>query len=124
MKRRTVRTIRSRAADEAQACRRDRDREAAWAVIATAKDHAGIVASITQHWFRHKLATDILSLTGDLRGAMAQGGWRDVDSVIGYVHDLPERPRREQSTDRRHSFDTSWRDFDTSRCHRRKIQLD
>jgi len=72
MKRRTVRTIRSRAAEEAQACRRDR--EPAWAVIATAKDHAGIVASITQHWFRHKLATDILSLTGDLRAAMAQGG--------------------------------------------------
>ena len=74
MKRRTVRTIRSRAAEEAQACRRDRDREPAWAEIATAKDHAGIVASITQHWFRHKLATDILSLTGDLRAAMAQGG--------------------------------------------------
>ena len=66
----------------------------------------GDVASITQHWFRHKLATDILSLTGDLRAAMAQSGWRDVDSMIGYVHDVPKRRRREQSTDRRHSFDT------------------
>src|SRR5713101_4028601 len=77
MKRRTVKTIRRRAAAEARACRRAGDRKAAWKWSMAAKDRAGLVALVTQHWFCHKLATEIVSRTGDLRAAMEQGGWRD-----------------------------------------------
>jgi site-specific recombinase XerD len=91
MKRRTVKTIRRRGAADARAHRRAGDRKAAWAAIATAKDQAALVASVTQHWFRHKLAT---ALRRDLQAAMEQGGWRDVDSVMGYIHDVPVERRR------------------------------
>jgi hypothetical protein len=86
MKRRTVKTIRQRAAAEARAYRRAGDRETARAAIAAAKDQGALVATVTQHWFRHKLAT---TLRRDLQAAMDQGGWRDVDSVMGYIHDVP-----------------------------------
>jgi site-specific recombinase XerD len=90
MKRRTVKAIRQRAAADALAYRITGNREAAWAAIAAAKDQAALVASVTQHWFRHKLATE---LGHDLRAAMEQGGWRDVESVMNYIHDVPARRR-------------------------------
>jgi len=93
MKRRTIRTIRARAAAEAWRRRRAGDRRGAVAAIAAAKDQAALVAEVTQHWFRHKLATEMMSRTGDLRAVMEQGGWRDVDSVMGYIHDVPARRR-------------------------------
>jgi site-specific recombinase XerD len=93
MKRRTIRTIRERAAAEAWRRRRAGDRRGAVGTIAAAKDQAALVAEVTQHWFRHKLATEMMSRTGDLRAVMEQGGWRDVDSVMGYIHDVPARRR-------------------------------
>jgi integrase len=56
---------------------------------------ASLMAEVTQHWFRHMLATDMLSATNnsDIRSVMAQGGWKDPRSVIGYTHDVPERRR-------------------------------
>jgi hypothetical protein len=93
MKRRTIRTIRARGAAEASRWRRAGDRRGAVAAIAAAKDQAALVAEVTQHWFRHKLATEMMSRTGDLRAVMEQGGWRDVDSVMGYIHDVPARRR-------------------------------
>jgi site-specific recombinase XerD len=94
MKRRTVRTIRAHGAAEAQRLRHTGDRRGAAAAITAAKDQAILVGSVTQHWLRHKLATDMVSLTGDLRAAMAQGGWKDVQSVMGYIHDVPARRRQ------------------------------
>ena len=41
---------------------------------------------VTQHWFRHILAT---RMRGDLRAAMEQGGWRDERSILGYISDVP-----------------------------------
>jgi integrase len=57
---------------------------------------ASLMAEVTQHWFRHMLATDMLSATNnsDIRSVMAQGGWKDPRSVIGYTHDVPERRRQ------------------------------
>jgi hypothetical protein len=45
-------------------------------------DDLKLLAKITQHWLRHKFATE----TGrkDMRVAMAQGGWRDPRSINGY----------------------------------------
>jgi len=41
------------------------------------------VVGITQHWLRHKFATE--AGRKDLRVAMAQGGWRDPRSIHGYL---------------------------------------
>jgi hypothetical protein len=50
-----------------------------------------VLTKITQHWLRHKLATELGRL--DLRVAMRQGGWRDVRSVTGYLIDDAEFQR-------------------------------
>ena len=49
------------------------------------------LAAFTQHWLRHKLATELGRL--DLRVAMRQGGWRDARSVQGYLIDDAEFQR-------------------------------
>ena len=67
----------------------------------TAGDHAGasrvrdeaasdaeLILKVTQHWFRHLLATHMVRQ--DPRAAMEQGGWLDIRSVMGYAHDVPE----------------------------------
>jgi hypothetical protein len=53
---------------------------------------AALLRRVTQHWFRHRLAT--LWLRKDPRAAMEQGGWLDIRSVIGYSHDAPEYRRQ------------------------------
>jgi site-specific recombinase XerC len=93
MKRRTIRTIRAQGAAEAWRRRHVDDRRGAVAAIIAAKGQAALVAEVTQHWLRHKLATEMMSLTGNLRAVMEQGGWRDVDSVMAYIHDVPARRR-------------------------------
>jgi hypothetical protein len=55
---------------------------AAAARQALAED-AEVLKSVTQHWLRHKLCTELGRL--DLRVAMLQGGWRDLRSVQGYL---------------------------------------
>ncbi|MET0651970.1 MAG: hypothetical protein ABWY63_05580, partial [Hyphomicrobiaceae bacterium] len=53
-------------------------------------DHR-LLGRITQHWFRHLLAT---RMRGDIKAAMDQGGWIDERSVMGYVMDVTEHRRR------------------------------
>jgi len=62
-----------------------------------------ILQQFTQHWLRHKLATDLGRI--DLRAAMRQGGWRDVRSVQGYLRDDPEFQRA--AVEGRVLFDTN-----------------
>lgn len=46
-------------------------------------DNLNILARLTQHWLRHKFPTE--AGRSDLRAAMAQGGWKDVRSIMGYL---------------------------------------
>jgi hypothetical protein len=46
-------------------------------------DDLKLFARITQHWLRHKFATE--AGRKDLKAAMAQGGWRDSRSIVGYL---------------------------------------
>jgi hypothetical protein len=46
-------------------------------------DDLALLRRITQHWLRHKFATE--AGRKDLRVAMAQGGWRDARSIHGYL---------------------------------------
>ena len=50
-----------------------------------------VVAALTQHWFRHKLGTELGRK--DPRAAMMQGGWRDARSLAGYMRDDAEYQR-------------------------------
>jgi hypothetical protein len=36
---------------------------------------------VTQHWFRHLLASDLMTM-GDVKAVMEQGGWFDIDSHV------------------------------------------
>ena len=58
-------------------------------LLEAAEADARLLLSVTQHWFRHMLASRMLRI-GDLRSAMDQGGWLDVKSVIPYAHDVPD----------------------------------
>jgi hypothetical protein len=49
-------------------------------------------AKVTQHWFRHWLAT--LMVRKDPRAGMEQGGWLDIRSLLAYAHDVPEYRRQ------------------------------
>jgi site-specific recombinase XerD len=81
-----------RARTEAARLRRQGRQKAAQAVLERAQAEADLVRKVTQHWFRHQLAT--LMLRRDPRSAMEQGGWLDIRSVIGYSHDVPEYRRQ------------------------------
>lgn len=77
-------------------------RQEALKVLLDARNDARLLRKVTQHWFRHLLATRMAHR--DLRATMEQGGWKDHRSVMGYVHDVPERRR---------SIVTSFDDFGT-----------
>lgn len=49
---------------------------------------------ITQHWFRHLLATTMMALQAPVRVGMEQGGWLTVESFMDYAHDVPEVRRQ------------------------------
>lgn len=89
MRRRAIADLRRRGAALARELRRRGDRDEAREAIAATRDQCSLVAQVTPHWFRHHLATFMLSNGADLRSAMDQGGWRDPNSVIGYSHDVP-----------------------------------
>jgi len=91
MKRRARRALRRQAAQEARELIARGDRHAASEVVAQLRDRHRLIGRITQHWFRHLLAT---KLRGDIRAAMDQGGWIDERSVLGYTMDVPEHRRR------------------------------
>lgn len=55
---------------------------------------AALIEKVTPHWFRHMLATNMLRVSGgDMKSVMAQGGWLDPRSVMGYAHDAPDHRR-------------------------------
>jgi len=91
MKRRARRVLRRQGVREARQLIADGDRAAAKELFARMRDQHRLIGRITQHWFRHLLAT---KLRGDLRAAMDQGGWIDERSVLGYTMDVPEHRRR------------------------------
>jgi hypothetical protein len=94
MKRRAAAAVRSDGARRAMELRRGGRRDAARRVLNEARDQATLVLQVTQHWFRHLLATTIMATGGNLRAAMDQGGWLTAESVLGYTHDVPEVRRR------------------------------
>lgn len=98
MKRRAIKAIGKEAADKARALHAAKNIIAAKEVIAAARDHQRLVGQITQHWFRHLLADRLLKSGADIRTVMAQGGWRDPKSVMGYTRDV-EAHRRQMVRD-------------------------
>lgn len=46
-------------------------------------DDLAVLAKLSQHWWRHLLATNLGRL--DPKAAMRQGGWKDSRSVMGYM---------------------------------------
>jgi site-specific recombinase XerD len=91
-KRRAQRAALELAAAEARQLRRRGQHKTANAVQDRAEADAALIGKVTQHWFRHRVAT--LMLRKDPRAAMEQGGWLDIRSVIGYSHDVPEYRRQ------------------------------
>jgi hypothetical protein len=53
-----------------------------------------LMRQITQHWFRHLLATTMMAMQAPARVAMDQAGWLTVESFMGYAHDVPEVRRQ------------------------------
>lgn len=88
-RRRARRVILDEAFAEARILR-ERDRQAALELLLHAREDARLLRKVTQHWFRHMLAT---RMRGDLRAAMEQGGWKDQRSLLGYTHDVPAERR-------------------------------
>lgn len=54
-------------------------------------DDIRLLGQITQHWLRHKFATDVGRR--DLQAAKRQGGWRNTRSILGYLIDDAEYQR-------------------------------
>jgi hypothetical protein len=90
-KRRARRTLLKRSFEASRAARRAGHREQALSILLEGRADVRLLRKVTQHWFRHLLATRMAHL--DLRSTMDQGGWDDHRSVLGYVHDVPERRR-------------------------------
>ena len=91
MKRRARRSLRIGAMAEVRRLARLGQHEASTAVLDKLRADHRLLGRVTQHWFRHMLAT---KLRGDVRAAMDQGGWIDERSVMGYTIDVPEHRRR------------------------------
>ena len=91
MKRRARRALRRQTFGEARRLLAHNDRESVAALIANARAVHRLIGRVTQHWFRHLLAT---RFRGDIKGAMDQGGWIDERSVMGYTLDAPEHRRQ------------------------------
>jgi hypothetical protein len=91
MKRRARAALRRSSMDKARSVRAIGQKEAAADLVSKVRADHRLLGRITQHWFRHLLAT---RMRGDIRAAMDQGGWVDERSVMGYTHDLHEHRRR------------------------------
>lgn len=90
MKRRARRALRLRVIPEVRR-QFGENQEAALALLAKLRADHHLLGRVTQHWFRHMLAT---KMRGDIRAAMDQGGWIDERSVMAYTIDVPEHRRR------------------------------
>jgi hypothetical protein len=65
------------------ACEAKGDRRTADELRRKKADDLAILKRLTQHWFRHLLATTLGRL--DPKAAMQQGGWKDARSLAGYM---------------------------------------
>jgi len=91
-KRRAIQALREEAAAEARRLRRAGKSGEGRELVARAGADAGLLALVTQHWFRHLLATEMAAT--DIRAGMEQGGWKTVSAFLGYAHDVPEHRRK------------------------------
>ncbi len=90
MKRRARRALRQKLMGQARDLRATGSSKECFEVISQLRDAHRLIGRVTQHWFRHLLATN---LRGDLRAAMDQGGWIDERSVMSYTIDVPAHRR-------------------------------
>jgi site-specific recombinase XerC len=91
MKRRARKALRRSTFEKARQFLDRGDRDAAADLVASGRAAHRLIGRVTQHWFRHMLAT---RFRGDIKGAMEQGGWIDERSVMGYTLDAPEHRRK------------------------------
>jgi hypothetical protein len=82
-KRRAIKTVGARYDAAIAAMKAAGDRNEVERLTRLRADDVNILARLTQHWLRHKFATE--AGRSDLRAAMAQGGWKDVRSITGYL---------------------------------------
>lgn len=90
MKARAAAAIRQAGQQRAADLTKLQQHDAAQQALEEVEIQAGLIEQVTQHWFRHRLATKMNAEDADLRSIMAQGGWDDPKSVLGYIHDVPE----------------------------------
>jgi integrase len=81
---------RRQALEVASELRRRGHQDDARAVIGQAWSDIQLMGKITQHWFRHLLATTMMAMAAPVRVGMNQGGWLEVESYMAYAHDVPE----------------------------------
>ncbi len=91
-KRRACKAILDHATVEAARRRRRGQHKTAEQTSERAQADAALLSKMTQHWFRHRLAT--LMVRKDPRAGMEQGGWLDIRSLLAYSHDVPEYRRQ------------------------------
>jgi site-specific recombinase XerD len=89
-KRRANAVRRRQAVTQALELRRQGRLEEARAAIGQAWADRKLMRQVTQHWFRHLLATTMMAMGAPLRVGMDQGGWLEVESFMAYAHDVPE----------------------------------
>ena len=82
-KRRAIATVTRRYDEAIIALRAVNDQREVERLMRLKADDIALLGRITQHWLRHKFATE--AGRKDLRVAMAQGGWRDPRSIHGYL---------------------------------------
>jgi hypothetical protein len=82
-KRRAIATVTRRYDEAIIAMRAVNDQREVERLMRLKADDIPLLGRITQHWLRHKFATE--AGRKDLRVAMAQGGWRDPRSIHGYL---------------------------------------
>lgn len=82
-KRRAIKVVGKRYDEAIAAMRLAGDRQEVERLMRLKADDLALLRRITQHWLRHKFATE--AGRKDMRAAMAQGGWRDPRSINGYL---------------------------------------
>jgi integrase len=92
-RRKAVAVRRRQALAQALELRRQGRLEEARAAIGQAWTDVRLMRQVTQHWFRHLLATTMMALKASVRDGMDQGGWLTVESYMAYAHDVPEMRR-------------------------------
>jgi site-specific recombinase XerD len=81
-KRRAIENVGKRYDEAIAAMRLAGDQREVERLMRLKADDRALLRRITQHWLRHKFATE--AGRKDMRAAMAQGGWRDPRSIHGY----------------------------------------